>query len=123
MFNPVDPRRLAVMEERSRWSEQPEWYLWDGGIAALGGGQGVIPPHHHHAIQIVIGVEGCVGIAGEEGGWRWGSGIVVRPDVVHSYDGNRALGMMIFVDPESTEGQWLCSTLKSEIAVVPASRT
>jgi len=33
-------------------------------------------------------------------------GVIVRPDVVHSYNGNGAVGAMLFVDPESTEGVW-----------------
>lgn len=111
----------AAVDDRSRWSAQPEWYLWDGGFAALGVGSGIVPPHQHHAIQIVI-ADGSVGIAGEDGEWCWGSGVIVRPDITHSYHGNSVLGMMIFVDPESMEGRWLCSSLKSDITVVRTSR-
>jgi hypothetical protein len=94
---------------------------WDGGFFAVGRSEGVVPPHAHHAIQIVITVEGAVGIRGKRGDWRMGNGVVVRPDVVHSYNGNGAVGAMLFVDPESLEGVWLRSSLREEITLVPSS--
>ncbi len=106
----------------SRWSGTPSWYLWDGGFFAIGRSEGVVPPHSHHAIQIVIAVEGTVGIRGRHGDWRMGSGVAVRPDVEHSYNANGALGAMLFVDPESLEGVWLRSSLREEITVAPSSR-
>ncbi len=107
----------------SRWSGTPSWYLWDGGFFAIGRSEGVVPPHAHHAIQIVITVEGTVGIRGRRGAdWRMGNGVIVRPDVAHAFNGNGALGAMLFVDPESAEGVWLRSSLRDEITLVPASR-
>jgi hypothetical protein len=47
----------------SRWSGTPSWYLWDAGFFAIGRSEGLVP-HAHHAIQIVIAVEGTVGIRG-----------------------------------------------------------
>ena len=41
----------------SRWTGTPHWYLWDGGFAAVGRSEGLVPPHEHHAIQIVVAVE------------------------------------------------------------------
>src|SRR5690242_6437369 len=108
--------------DEPRWSGTPSWYLWDGGFLAIGRSEGVVPPHSHHAIQIVIAVEGTVGIRGQRGDWRMGSGVAVRPDVVHSYNGNGAVGAMLFVDPESLEGVWLRSSLREEIALVPSPR-
>ena len=109
-------------EGPSRWSGTPDWYLWDGGFLAVGRSEGVVPPHAHHAIQIVITVEGTVGIRGKRGDWRMTNGFVVRPDVVHSYNGNGAAGAMLFVDPESLEGIWLRSSMRDEITLVPPSR-
>ena len=60
-----------------------------------------MPPHEHHAIQIVIAVDGTVGITGKKSDWRMAPGVIIRPDVVHSYNGNGAVGAMLFVDPES----------------------
>ena len=65
---------------------------WDGGFFAIGRSERVVPAHAHHAIQIVIAVDGTVGIRGKRGEWRMGNGVVVRPDVVHSYNGNGAVG-------------------------------
>src|SRR6266498_2169921 len=91
----------------SRWTGTPSWYLWDGGFIALGRSEGIVPPHEHHAIQIVVAVEGTVGIRGKRGDWQMAPGVIVRPDAVHSYNGNGAVGAMVFVDPESAEGVWL----------------
>ncbi|HEY0159663.1 MAG TPA: helix-turn-helix domain-containing protein [Thermoanaerobaculia bacterium] len=107
----------------SRWrGAGPQWYLWDGGFLALGKSAGVVPPHAHHAFQLVIAIDGEVYIKGTTGDWRSGRGLVVPPDVEHSYDGNSAVGAMLFVDPESSEGVWLRSTFRREIAFVPADR-
>lgn len=102
------------------WS--PRWYLWDGGFFAIGRSSGVVPPHSHHAVQVTLAVEGDIRIAGEDGAWRACHGAIVRPDVVHSFDGHGVLGTMLFVDPESLEGQWLRSSLLADITIVPDRR-
>jgi AraC-like DNA-binding protein len=112
----------AAHSASSRWTGTPDWYLWDGGFLALGRSEGIVPPHEHHAIQIVLTVEGTVRIRGAHGDWRDARGVIVRPDVVHSYDGNGAVGAMLFVDPESTEGAWLRASLRDDITVVPERR-
>jgi AraC-like DNA-binding protein len=81
-----------------------------------------VPAHAHHAIQIVIALDGCVAIAGSNGDWRETRGLIVRPDAEHSFDCNGALGVMIFVDPESSEGRWLSTPLRQDITVVPEAR-
>ena len=81
-----------------------------------------MPSHAHHAIQIVIALDGCVAISGRDDGWRESRGIVVRPDAEHSFDCNGALGVMLFVDPESSEGAWLSAPLRQDITTVPDTR-
>ena len=81
-----------------------------------------MPSHAHHAIQIVIALDGCVAISGRDDGWRESRGIVVRPDAEHSFDCNGALGVMLFVDPESSEGAWLSASLRQDITTVPDTR-
>jgi AraC family transcriptional regulator len=100
----------------------PHWYLWDGGFLLVGRADLVVPPHSHHAIQVVVAIEGEVGIRGERDEWRMCRGAIVRPDVVHSFNANRALEAMLFVDPESAEGVWLQASLRSDITVVPDAR-
>ena len=112
----------AADDNSSRWSETPHWYLWDGGFLLVGRGHGVVPPHAHHAIQIVIAIDGQVGIQGQRGGWRMCRGAIIRQDVVHSFNPNGALEAMLFVDPESAEGAWLRSALRDDITVVPEAR-
>ena len=81
-----------------------------------------MPAHAHHAIQIVIALEGSVAISGRDGEWREARGIVVRPDAEHSFDCNGAFGVMMFVDPESSEGAWLSMALRQDITIVPDTR-
>jgi AraC family transcriptional regulator len=100
----------------------PKWYLWDGGFLAIGRAEGVVPPHAHHAFQLVVGIDGDVGVKGARGDWRSGRGLVVPPDVEHSYNSQGALGAMLFVDPESREGVWLRSTFRRDIAFIPGER-
>ncbi len=107
---------------KSRWLADPHWYLWDGGFFLLGRGEGVVPPHAHHAIQVVIAIDGEFGIQGKGGDMRPACGAVVRPDVVHTYEPRGALGAMVFVDPESSEGAWLRTSLRDEITLVSETR-
>lgn len=82
----------------------------------------MVPSHAHHAIQIVIALDGYVAIRGKDDGWRESRGIVVRADAEHSFDCNAALGVMVFVDPESSEGAWLSASLRQDITSVPDTR-
>lgn len=100
----------------------PGWYLWEGGFLLTARAQGVVPAHAHHALQIVIALDGHVAIRGRTGGWRETRGVVVRADAEHSFDCSGALGVMMFVDPETSEGAWLSASLRQEITNVPESR-
>ncbi len=119
---PDEGRDPAPTGEAYRWLSVPRWYLWEGGFLLLGRGQGVVPAHEHHAIQIVVALEGRMVISGGDGRWREACGIVVKPDVVHSFDCRGAEAAMLFVDPESSEGAWLRTALKPDITIVPEAR-
>jgi AraC family transcriptional regulator len=105
-----------------RWMSVPRWYLWEGGFLLVARAQGLVPAHAHHAIQIVLALDGCVAICGADGEWREQRGLVVRPDAEHSFDCNGALGMMLFVDPESSDGAWLAASLRQDITAVTDAR-
>lgn len=105
-----------------KWLSVPQWYLWDGGFLLIGRARGVVPEHTHHAIQLTISFDDRFRIRGTDSIWREGRGMLVRPDAVHSFDCNGALGAMIFIDPESAEGAWLSGSLREDIAVVPEAR-
>ena len=100
----------------------PRWYLWEGGFLLTARAQGVVPAHAHHAIQIVIALDGCVAISGSDGEWHETRGLVMRPDAEHSFDCNGASGVMMFVDPESSEGSWLSMSLRQDITMVSDAR-
>jgi AraC family transcriptional regulator len=114
--------RAELNDASYRWLNVPRWYLWDGGFLLIGQAKGVVPAHAHHAIQIVISLDQPVAICGHQEDWRLGRGVVVRPDVVHSFDCSGALGAMLFVDPESSEGVWLQTLLTHDISIVPDAR-
>ena len=106
---------------------QPEarWYLWEGGFLVIGQAGGEVPPHAHHAIQIFLARDGAAAIrtnGGTAGDWREGRGILVRPDVEHSFNAHGATGALLFVDPESSEGAWLQSVLTEDITFASAAR-
>jgi AraC-like DNA-binding protein len=109
-------------QKPAAWLTAPRWYLWDGGFLLLGQSEGVVPAHAHHAIQVVIGFGGEPAICGNGAVWQSGRGFVVMPDVQHSYDGRGAACAMLFVDPESIEGEWLRGSLTQEIAFVADAR-
>lgn len=116
---------VAMMTASSadKYEARLRWYLWDGGFLAVGRSEGVVPLHAHHAIQIVISLEGPALIRSEgEPEMRPAQGLLVRPDVVHSFSGNGMIGAMLFVDPESHEGRWLLSSMTAEITLLPAAR-
>lgn len=96
--------------------------MWDGGFLLLGRSEGIVALHAHHAIQIVIGLDGEPAICAKGANWRSGPGFVVLPDVPHSYDGRGAANAMLFVDPESNEGEWLRTSLDQEITFVLDAR-
>ncbi|MGZ5032750.1 MAG: helix-turn-helix domain-containing protein [Usitatibacter sp.] len=98
------------------------WYLWEGGYLVVGQAGGEVPPHSHHAIQMFLAIDGVAAIRTTGGTWREGSGIIVRPDVEHSFNAQGARGGLLFVDPESSEGIWLQSALTDDITIAPAGR-
>ncbi|HEY0157611.1 MAG TPA: AraC family transcriptional regulator [Thermoanaerobaculia bacterium] len=104
------------------WTAPPRWYLWEGGFVLISGSEGVVPAHSHHALQIVITMDHEAAIREPGGEWRPGRGIIVPPNVVHSYAGRGAYTAMLFIDPDSVEGIWLRSTIGNETTIVPESR-
>lgn len=119
-FRHHEPFLMSSTDASLTWA--PRWYLWEGGFFALGRSQGVVPPHAHHAIQIAISIDGEGSVCDENGEWRVCRGMIIRPDVKHSFDGRGAMGAMLFVDPESHEGAWLCTSVTRDVTVIPERR-
>jgi AraC-like DNA-binding protein len=116
--NATQPRRQPAVSG-VHVSDAVRWYVWDGGFLAMGRAHGVVPPHAHHAIQIVVALDGEIAACGSDERWKTGRGVIIGTDVEHSYDSRDAFAAMLFVDPESTEGIWLGSSLQDEITFVP----
>lgn len=118
----ADDAREPVRIAAATWQRVPRWYLWEGGFLVIAQAGGEVPPHSHHAIQIFLGLDAAAAIRPTGGEWREGRGIIVRPDVEHSFNARGASGALLFVDPESSEGVWLQSVLADDITVAPAAR-
>lgn len=100
----------------------PRWYLWEGGFLVIARAGGEVPPHAHHAIQVFLALDGTAAIRTAGGEWHEGRGIIVRPDVEHSFDARGAAGALLFVEPESIEGLWLSAVLAQDITLAPVAR-
>jgi AraC-like DNA-binding protein len=100
----------------------PRWYLWEGGFLVIAQAGGEVPAHAHHAIQLFLALDGAAAIRTADGEWREGRGIIVRPDVEHSFNPRGAAGALLFVDPETSEGAWLQAALADDITLLPAER-
>ena len=118
----VSPSRRKSPPNGVQVSETVRWYVWDGGFIALGRAQGVVPRHAHHAIQIVVALDGEIAVQGPDQVWLSARGVVIAPDREHAFDARGALAAMLFVDPESTEGIWLRSSLQGDVTLLPARR-
>lgn len=121
-MTPADPNQERPTGRGYSPLNVPRWYLWDGGFLLTARASGIVPTHAHHAIQIVVALDGQVAIAGADGAWRQVRGLIVRPDVEHSFDCNGALGVMMFVDPESSEGARLGGSLRDDITTISDAR-
>lgn len=117
---PELPRKPS--SEPYRWLSEPRWHLWEGGFLLIARATGLVPLHDHHAIQIVIALEGEVSISSKSEDWQLTQGLIVRTDAPHAFNCNGALGAMLFVDPESSEGQWLQTSLEQDITIVAGAR-
>ena len=101
---------------------EPLVYFWEGGWIGVGEARGTVPPHAHHAVQISIGLNGPVRIRHGEEEWIDVQAGVVLPDVVHAFDAMGSATAIIFVDPESFEGQWLSDSSAVPIRSVERER-
>ena len=112
-------------DQRTPWLEAngfPRWYLWEGGFIVFGKAGGEVPTHAHHALQVFLATAGNGAIRTGGSDWQYGRGMIVKPDVEHSFNAGGATGALLFVDPESSEGAWLASALTQPITIVPEKR-
>jgi len=73
---------------------------------ATAGVGGKSAKHAHHALHLVVAVRGTVRIA-VEGASRAAPALVTAPDVPHEIDAEGKETILVFVDPESDEGERL----------------
>ena len=88
--------------------------LWSGGSLWIGREGGVAQAHSHHAIQITLALTGTVRLCHDGQAWRDYVGAVVMPHHRHRFDGCGSDTAMIFVEPETIQGQALKARFGSE---------
>ncbi|WP_280151777.1 AraC family transcriptional regulator [Piscinibacter sp. XHJ-5] len=91
--------------------------LWSGGSLWIGRQGGVAQAHSHHAIQITLALTGSVRLCHEGPTWRDYTGAVVMAHHRHQFDGCGNDTAMIFVEPETVQGQ----ALKARFGSVPVT--
>jgi AraC-like DNA-binding protein len=92
--------------------------LWSGGSLWIGREGGVAQAHAHHAIQITLALTGTVRLCHEGHPWHDYAGALVLPHHRHRFDGCGNATAMIFVEPETAQGQ----ALKARFGSEPVSR-
>ena len=88
--------------------------LWSGGSLWIGREGSVAQAHSHHAIQITLALTGTVRLCHDGQAWRDYAGAVVMPHHRHRFDGCGNDTAMIFVEPETVQGQALKARFGSE---------
>ncbi len=92
--------------------------IWPPCFAVLGPG-GVSEPHAHHALHLLIALEGrlVVEIGGRE---EKAAGVITAPNVPHAIDASGTQVLILFVEPESTDGASLQSILQNGFQLLEA---
>lgn len=102
----------------------PIVYFWDGGWIGVGPARpgGTVPQHAHHAVQISLWLTGPVAVGAPDAQWSVGDGILVLPDVAHTFDPRGEEVAMIFIDPECREGRWLRHSFAAPLVTIDGAR-
>lgn len=96
--------------------------LWRGGSIWIGRGGEPADFHSHHAIQITLAFPGGqVRLRGRGKSWNAYAAAIVAAQRPHAFDARDQLVAVIFVEPESRDGQVLQRRHRDEgIAALPA---
>lgn len=83
------------------------FHAWDGGCLFIGRDGGLVPVHAHHALQIVFGSSGEIGLrASDREPWHRMAGGIVPSLAPHSLDASTVpQNVVLFLEPETREGR------------------
>jgi AraC family transcriptional regulator len=82
--------------------------IWPGGILWIGTALRAGDRHAHHAVQLSFALEGMLRFRpATEALWADYHACLIPPDLPHAFDGTGTTFAIIFVDPETPEGQRL----------------
>ncbi|HET6569763.1 MAG TPA: AraC family transcriptional regulator [Rhodothermales bacterium] len=82
--------------------------FWEGGSLWIGRSNGTTSTHVHHAIQIGVALDGTFRLkTPEDPDWRAYTGAIIPSHQPHTYSTVESVVALIFVEPESHEGQIL----------------
>ncbi|MGK8523036.1 helix-turn-helix domain-containing protein [Nocardia asteroides] len=86
--------------------------MWQGtailrpGLLLYAGRLATAHRHHHAAAQLILGIEGAVGLRDDSGGHWQGRTALIPPGVSHETEG-AATGLLVFADAQSPLGRAL----------------
>jgi AraC-like DNA-binding protein len=101
---------------------QGDFVAWNGGAIFIGSGAGAISPHAHYAIQLVAGTPSGPRVQfGPRGEWRSAPAALIPSRATHSIDVKDCrTSVVIFVEPETTEGRALTARLQGQPEILGA---
>jgi AraC-like DNA-binding protein len=97
--------------------------FWERGSLYIGSSISPSEMHSHHAIQLSLGLKGKVQFATPtQSKWMEYDGVVIPPDLLHTFQAPGRLIAHIFTEPESTLGRQILDRFgRSEIVPLSAS--
>lgn len=97
-------RSHSSLDDGAMWTGkaiiQPGWAIFFGTA-------GDHVPHRHHAVQLVVGLTGTVGLWSEKSGELEGAGAVIAADHAHRLTGGRDPLLLAYVNRETDLGRQL----------------
>ena len=101
---------------------QGDFVAWNGGAAFIGSGTGTVEPHAHYAIQLVTGLPTGPRVQfGRRGEWQDAPAALIPSRATHSIDVAACrTSVVIFIEPETTEGRALGMRLQGEPEILAA---
>jgi AraC-like DNA-binding protein len=97
---------------------------WNGGTLWVGLLQQVSSRHNHHAIQIILGLEGPVGIGQDSDiSCRDYAAVLIPPHVPHVLDSHQQYTASLYCDPDTRVGKALLARFCQKPEVVELDET
>ncbi|MCP3102254.1 helix-turn-helix transcriptional regulator [Myxococcus sp. K15C18031901] len=106
--------RPPDLAPRAPWPDMP-LVVWPAALALWGPGD-TSSRHAHHALHLVLRREGTLRVRAQGmGSDTRAAGVLVGPDVPHALDARGGEVLLLFVEPESRDGERLRAALDASV--------